>query len=618
MAQLKSLNQRMALYILFPVSILLVGMGFAGFLFARNSLLQQWGEATTLKLQRAAHHVDMRLSAPKELMKIFHKASEYVNAHHIQIAIIEQLKEIDSVAGVNLTWTDGHAGFEYRADKNTRQTGLNYSKPMHSGGAMMSFHHAGPLRVTPPVYDSRIENETVSLILNLQSKDEDHTGKLEVMLRFEDLINIDNSVWRGNQKTFLVDNDGKVLTGTSQNKRKQLGENNSQLEIQALKALNANHFGTLFEKGHPPSKVIGFYRLNEAPWTLVVMARGQDILAPITSFRFYYVLTSFVFILIIIMVIRLVTGLTVSSIKDISKAAQRIARGQFSSHLPVKTQDEVGELTKGFNTMMTQLQERMKLKTELNLAMEVQQSLLPNSDPLYEGLDIAGESIYCDETGGDYYDYLPLGNNNDHKIGVVVGDVSGHGIHSALLMATARASLRQRSVSSERIDDIISDVNEQLVNDVEDSGHFMTMFFLSIDVKEQSLEWVRAGHDPAIIYDPTTDEFQELKGKGTALGLQKEWNYETQARNNFSNGQIILIGTDGVWEARNKNGDFFGKNRVHEIVRKENKSSARDIVSTIVFELNRFQSGITREDDITLVVIKSKMNKNRKENDLQV
>ncbi len=612
MIQLKSLNQRMALFILLPVSILLVGMGFAGFMYARNSLLQQWGEATTLKLQRAAHHVDMRLNAPKELLKVFYRATGSADAHFIQMAIIDQLKAIDSVVRVNFTWEDG----DTEAEPLIGMMGQQLDRPplhgMGAGGNMMSFHHTGPLLVTPPVYDSRIENETVSLISKLESRDGSHHGRLEVILRFDDLINIRNSVWRGSQKAFLVDDKGLVLNTTGPNVRQHLGENDNRLELAALKALKAQPYGTIFDQGHPPSEVIGFYRLSEAPWTLVVVASGEDILAPITNFRFFYTLTSVIFILIIILVIRFVTGLTVSSVKNISEAAQRIATGQFGGHLPVKTQDEVGELTKGFNTMMTQLQERMKLKKELNLAMEVQQSLLPKSDPQFDGLDIAGQSIYCDETGGDYYDYLHLGDGESQKVGVIVGDVSGHGIHSALLMATARASLRQRSVSSKRIDNIISDVNEQLVNDVEDSGHFMTMFFLSIDVKKQRLEWVRAGHDPAIIYDPAADEFHELKGKGSALGFQRKWKYESHKRHNFSNGQIILIGTDGVWEARNKNGDFFGKNRVHEIVRKEYKSSARDILSTIFSEMNRFQANVTSEDDITLVVIKSEMNKNPK------
>jgi sigma-B regulation protein RsbU (phosphoserine phosphatase) len=237
--------------------------------------------------------------------------------------------------------------------------------------------------------------------------------------------------------------------------------------------------------------------------------------------------------------------------------------------------------------------------------MEVQQNLLPKSDPKIKGLDIAGKSKYCDETGGDYYDFLNIGERKNGKVGVVVGDVSGHGIPSALLMATARASLRQRSQLSDDIASIISDVNVQLAKDVEDSGRYMTMFLLSINLIDQSLEWVRAGHDPAFLYDPSTDKFHELRGPGFALGVDQEWCYETNKKSGFIKGQTILLGTDGIWEARNREGKMFGKEPIYEIIRQNPDSSSKEIVDSIFSELTRFQGDGKREDDITLVVIKN-------------
>jgi sigma-B regulation protein RsbU (phosphoserine phosphatase) len=602
MLHLKSLNQRIVVYILLPVTLLLLVMGFAGFVYVRKSLLQQWSEATTLKLQRAAHHVDMRLNAPKELLKVFHKTADKPYAHYIQETVIEQLKQIDSVARVTLTWVDRLSQDHYGFDEQTSHTGRKKS-------AMMSFHQAGRLGVSSPVYDSLIENETVSLISNLKDNKGQVVGKLEVVLRFDSLIDIDNTDWWKNQKAFLVDNNGKVISGSVTDIGHQQGENtnNNILNSETIMALREKPYGAIFDQGHPPSEVIGFYKLSEAPWVLVISAPGKEILAPIVNFRLYYFLTGIIFILMILFVIRWANGRTVSSIKDISNAAQRIAKGQFSEQLPVKTQDEVGELTKSFNTMMIQLQERMDLKKEIDLAMEVQQNLLPNSDPNIEGLDISGKSEYCDETGGDYFDFLQIGKGEKKKVGFVVGDVSGHGIHSALLMATARASLRQRVELSNDLDGIISDVNIQLVKDVENSGSFMTMFLLSINLSDKRLEWVRAGHDPAFLYDPTIDEFHELKGPGFALGVDSTWRYEINYRSNFSMGQLILLGTDGIWEARNRDGKMFGKKKVFDIIRQSHKASAKEIVKTIFSELSRFQSVSKPEDDITLVIIKSEM-----------
>ena len=138
------------------------------------------------------------------------------------------------------------------------------------------------------------------------------------------------------------------------------------------------------------------------------------------------------------------------------------------------------------------------IKQSLDLAREVQQNLLPHKNPQQKRLDIAGRSIYCDETGGDYYDFISRDSGENGPLAIAIGDVSGHGISSALLMATVRSSLRQRLSQPGDADGIISDVNRQLAQDVEDSGQFMTLFYLMIDPTKKQLQWVRAGHDPAI------------------------------------------------------------------------------------------------------------------------
>ena len=241
--------------------------------------------------------------------------------------------------------------------------------------------------------------------------------------------------------------------------------------------------------------------------------------------------------------------------------------------------------------------EHEKIKQSLDLAREVQQNLLPNQNPRMERLDIAGRSIYCDETGGDYYDFIASDTDENGRITIAIGDVSGHGISSALLMATVRSSLRQRLSTPGDAGEIISDVNRQLVQDVEDSGQFMTLFYLSI-------EWVRAGHDPAILYDPGADTFEELGGSGMALGIDGDFKYKAYLKTDLDVGQIIFLSTDGIWETFNPKGDMFGKERIYGIIRKNLSSSANEIVNTILDSLKRFQQGAQINDDITLVVIK--------------
>jgi sigma-B regulation protein RsbU (phosphoserine phosphatase) len=197
-----------------------------------------------------------------------------------------------------------------------------------------------------------------------------------------------------------------------------------------------------------------------------------------------------------------------------------------------------------------------------------------------------------------------MSNNDDLQIGIDIGDVSGRGISSALLMAAVRSALRQRSFLPGSAAEIIRDVNHQLVGDVEDSGQFVTMFHLTVDPIKKHLQYVRAGHDPAIFYDPNTNTFEELGGAGMALGVEKNWNVNAYAKTALENGQIIFLSTDGIWEARNFQGEMFGKEPIYEIIRNNSSLSANEILNAMTESLKGFQKGAKIEDDITLVIIK--------------
>jgi len=243
-------------------------------------------------------------------------------------------------------------------------------------------------------------------------------------------------------------------------------------------------------------------------------------------------------------------------------------------------------------------------KKALALAGEVQKSLLPQDKPRVQGLDIAGRNVSCDEIGGDYFDFLWRRDSKKGPFSVVVGDISGHGVDSALLMTTARAFLRMRASQPGTISEIITAMNRHLTQDVLESGRFMTLFYLTIDPEKKRLDWVRAGHDPALVYDPIHDEFQELKGNGMALGVNEGFDFEQNQRNSLANGQIIAVGTDGIWEAVNRDGEMFGKERLRNVIRQNYKAEAGDILSAVYDELSIFTLGQKTEDDITLVIIK--------------
>lgn len=243
-------------------------------------------------------------------------------------------------------------------------------------------------------------------------------------------------------------------------------------------------------------------------------------------------------------------------------------------------------------------------KKALVLASEVQKSLLPENKPDVKGLDIAGRNVSCDEIGGDYYDFLWRHSSHKGAFSIVVGDISGHGVDSALLMTTARAFLRMRASQPGTLSEVITAMNNHLAQDVLDTGKFMTLFYLNIDPEQKHLGWVRAGHDPALVYDPEKDGFEELKGSGIALGVINEFEYTENRKDGLRDGQIIAIGTDGIWEAFNRAGEMFGKKRFCDIIRKHAGDSADDILNAVYTELNSFTIGKRSEDDITLVIVK--------------
>ncbi len=240
---------------------------------------------------------------------------------------------------------------------------------------------------------------------------------------------------------------------------------------------------------------------------------------------------------------------------------------------------------------------------DLNVAQEVQQSLLPHHPPQDNCFDIAGTSLYCDETGGDYYDYIRLPWLGSDVHAIVVGDVSGHGVSSALLMASVRAYLRGRALQPGSVTEIISDVNRLVSADTRETGQFMTLFFLVIDAKTGRLTWVRAGHHPALFYSPSAGCCGELGGESLPLGVTGDWEYK-EYRASAKPGEIFIITTDGVWETQNDKGEMFGQKRFKEIIGLNAALGAEGILESIIEAVAAFRGETPQDDDITVVVLK--------------
>ena len=318
------------------------------------------------------------------------------------------------------------------------------------------------------------------------------------------------------------------------------------------------------------------------------------------------VTTEIFFIMAILMV--LVVNLIISYSRNLkllfnneTLVLEQVSQGNLAQKVPVATNDEFGLIAGHTNNMIDGLRHRIQLISGLKLAEELQQNLLPRHDPLVPGLDISGTSIYCDETGGDYYDYFKL---PDDRLAIVVADASGHGVGAAMHMTTVRAFLHFAIRDYQGPARLLSSVNMYVTRDSSQTGRFMSMFFLEIDPQNKSLLWVRAGHEPALVFKQAENSFAELNGKGMALGVDENFQYDEFSQTGWNSSDIILIGTDGIHETRNDTGAMFGQQRLREIIRRHADASAKTIRDAVISTIQDFRGNASQEDDVTLVVVR--------------
>lgn len=351
-----------------------------------------------------------------------------------------------------------------------------------------------------------------------------------------------------------------------------------------------------------PRRVAGYAAMSQRPWKVFVAQSQERADAAATALVRRMMVIAGIVSLAAVGVALARSRSILRPIRDLSEAAEKLGTGDFSVRAPKHADDEIGRLADAFNRMAPRLQDAVSLKQSLAVAMEVQQSLLPARNPEIAGLDIAGRTRYCDETGGDYYDFIDVLSPHTGAALVAVGDVMGHGIGAALLMASARAALRAGALDDRGLASMLNRVNQVLVNDRD--CRFMTLALLLIDPQRGEARWASAGHDPTIVYSPGAGTFEELEGGGIPLGIERSFEYGEFARGGVKSGQVLVVGTDGIWEAPGPDGEMFGKDRLRDVIRGLHAQPASEIAMAIEAAVDAFRGPTAQKDDITFVVIK--------------
>jgi sigma-B regulation protein RsbU (phosphoserine phosphatase) len=323
---------------------------------------------------------------------------------------------------------------------------------------------------------------------------------------------------------------------------------------------------------------------------------------------------------LIIEFIALVTGLALArsitgSVHELFAGTERVRQGDFTHKIGITAKDQLGELAESFNSMtasiedlLRQAAEKKRLEEELRIAHEIQMSLLPQGPLRMPGMAVTALCVPAREVGGDYYDFLPLDN---HRVGVLIADVSGKGTSAALYMAELKGLVLSLSRIHTSPRDLLITANRIIAEHL-DARSFITMTYAVVDMRARTMTYARAGHTP-LIYLPGAEHsghrIRILTPDGMVLGLKLD-NGEMFERLleeqtiPLRAGDLYLFFTDGISEAMNAGDDCFGEQRLATLVEEHAHLAADELRERVLREIKSFVGDAPQHDDMTMILLK--------------
>jgi phosphoserine phosphatase RsbU/P len=325
----------------------------------------------------------------------------------------------------------------------------------------------------------------------------------------------------------------------------------------------------------------------------------------------------FIFFLIVevasIVVGILLTKSITNAVHNLDRGTEFVKRGDFSQRIIVRSDDQLGALAASFNQMTEYVQHLVKervqkerMERELEIAKEVQEQLFPNQVPKMAGMDVAGICLPARTVSGDYYDFLPLGDN---ELGLALGDICGKGISAALLMANLQATLRSNVMNIKRnpglngaknVAGVVERLNSQIYSYTA-ANKFATFFYALYDDRLQTLTYCNAGHNPPLYFNG--GKMRRLNTGGTVVGIFADSKYEEEMVY-AKTGDIFVAYTDGIIESVNEYGEEFGEHRLAQLVEENRHMDANGLKEIIVSQVLAWIFAEERDDDMTLVIAK--------------
>ena len=309
---------------------------------------------------------------------------------------------------------------------------------------------------------------------------------------------------------------------------------------------------------------------------------------------------------------RSITG----AVHELFTGTERVQEGDLTHRIRVDTEDQLGQLAESFNQMtgsiadlLTQAEEKRRLEEELRIARDIQMSLLPDAPASVPGLAVTAACRPAREVGGDYYEFIRL---DEHRLGVLVGDVSGKGTSAAFYMAELKGVVLSLTRLHQSPRQLLIEVNRILSASL-DSRTFITMTYAIVDIAARRLTYARAGHTP-LIYVPSAPAGpptpQVLAPDGLVVGLQidgvEEKFAELLEESTFpiAAGDLVALFTDGVTEAMNEASDLFGEERLSRTLAEQIDLPSHELEQRILGDVEAFAGGAEQHDDMTIVLLR--------------
>ncbi len=620
------------LFVILFVLIIFAGMIVYIISTSRQSLLNQIKENTMIMSESYADEINNKLIYYEKTTQNI--ASQIKTAISIEEVLMEQKKLYPEFK--NLFYTDIDSGkilamepynIEYLNYNFKDKEYWNKVKSTTEKYSVISrdFNGASLIISSPIKIDFSYNEATLQGIITV------------VIPLSEFFSKINNIVIGKTGNIFVINKKGEFLTHNKENYilNKNLTDLSNDKILKELKAvMTSGNTGNASFIMFGNEYFISFAPIQYKGWSLAINGPLKEHTTEIDFTIITMIIIFTIFLLITLVFVFVIVHYIVKPIRNLSVTISEIEKGNLDRRAKIMTKDEIGKLGKSFNIMASQLQESFnKIKEynenlenmvkerteelnitntkliakneimmkELEMAKRVQEKLLPKSKDLsiIDELDFGSSYSAVDRIGGDLYDVMRIGRST---FGFYIADVSGHGVPAALITSMAKVSFTTYSNWNINTSETCSKINNEMYNLIGDLEHYLSAYYCKLDLLTGKFQFTNCGHHPAILVKKRDDQIKKLDTDGFFVGAFEDVYYETKEIT-IEEGDKILLFTDGIIEARNKNGEFYEYTRLMNYIKENMHKSASEFVEGLINEIEVFCKNKPPDDDRAVLYI---------------